>query len=237
MPFAATIRLQIEAELAHRIPSALTPAPRVIRPVVPTGVSKVDELLEGGLPVGAITEMVGMESSGRTAVALSFLRHLSHAGRVCAWVDVSDTLSPESATAAGIDLARLLWVRCRVTKSQATPSTEYKFLLPDKYLVPASIKKGLHGGGRGGHPRNEVKGLPEAVSGLLRPESIAPRCAESQRRVRAEREVFMSQPQSGPEWPYSSASVFNRDRGQTAVVSHKVSGFGQHLAASSFRLG
>jgi len=94
MPFAATIRLQIEAELAHRIPSALTPAPRVIRPVVPTGVSKVDELLEGGLPVGAITEMVGMESSGRTAVALSFLRHLSHAGRVCAWVDVSDTLSP-----------------------------------------------------------------------------------------------------------------------------------------------
>ena len=38
MSSAATIRLQIEAELADRIPSALTPDRRVIRPVVPTGV-------------------------------------------------------------------------------------------------------------------------------------------------------------------------------------------------------
>jgi hypothetical protein len=139
-----------------------------------------------------------MESSGRTAVALSLLHHLSHAGRVCAWIDVSNTLSPESAAAAGVDLARLLWVRCGVPKSHTKPSTEYKFSLPDKYMVPASVKKGLHGGGCGGHPRNEIKGLPEAVSGLLRPEAIAPRCAELQRKVRAEREVFMPQPQSGP---------------------------------------
>jgi len=197
MPSAATIRLQIEAKLARRIPSALTPAPRLIRPVVPTGVSEVDALLEGGLPVGAVTEMVGMESSGRTAIALSFLRHLTHAGRVCAWVDVSDMLSPESVAAVGVDLARLLWVRCGVSESQAKPSVEYKFSLPDKYLIPASIKKGLHGGGCGGHPRNEVKGLPEAVSGLLRPEAIAPRCAEPQRKIRAEREIFMRQPQFG----------------------------------------
>lgn len=197
MSSAATIRLQIEARLARRIPSALTPEPRVIRPVVPTGVSEVDALLGGGLPIGAITEMVGMESSGRTAIALSFLRHLTHAGRVCAWIDVSDTLSPESAATAGVDLARLLWVRCGVSKSQVKRCAEYKFSLPDKYLVPSSIKKGLHGGGCGGHPRNEVKGLPEAVSGLLRPEAIAPHCEEPQRKIRAEREIFMPQPQSG----------------------------------------
>ncbi|MGA9671494.1 MAG: recombinase RecA, partial [Terracidiphilus sp.] len=51
-------------------------------------------------------------------------------------------------------------------------------------------KKGLHGGGCGGHPRNEVKGLSEAVSGLLRPEAIAPRCAELQRRQRSKQETF-----------------------------------------------
>jgi hypothetical protein len=96
VPTAATIRLQIEAKLARKIPSALTSVPRVIRPVVPTGVSDVDVLLAGGLPVGAITEMTGMESTGRTGIALSFLRHLVHAGRVCAWVDVSDMLSPEA---------------------------------------------------------------------------------------------------------------------------------------------
>lgn len=185
MPSAAIIRLQIEAELARRIPSALTPAPRVIRPVVPTGVSEVDALLEGGLPVGAITEMAGPESSGRTALALSFLSRLTHAGRVCVWVDVSDALDPESAAAASVDLSRVLWVRCGAAKSESRPSTAYKFSLPGKYLNAPATKKGLHGGGFGGHPRNEVKGLSEAVSGLL-----GPRCAEPQRRTQAERETF-----------------------------------------------
>jgi hypothetical protein len=34
-------------------------------------------------------------------------------GDMCAWIDVDDTLDPESAAALGIDLARLLWVRCQ----------------------------------------------------------------------------------------------------------------------------
>lgn len=48
MPSASALRLQIETALAQRIPSALTPAPKVIRTVAPTGVSAVDALLEGG---------------------------------------------------------------------------------------------------------------------------------------------------------------------------------------------
>ncbi len=129
MPSAATIRLQIEAKLARRIPSALTPAPRVIRAVAPTGVSEVDQLLEGGLPIGAITEIIGPESSGRTSIALSFVNQLTHAGKVCAWVDVSDALCPESAAATGVDLAHLLWVRCGASKATTKPSIDYKFSL------------------------------------------------------------------------------------------------------------
>jgi len=196
MPQASIVRLQIESALAHRIPSALTPRPRIIRPVAPTGIAAVDELMDGGLPVGAITEMVGPESSGRTAVALSFLRHLTHAGRVCAWVDASDTLDPESAAAAGIDFARFLWVRCGVSPAKIRPPATYKFALPGKYLIPRPVVQGLHGGGCGGHPRNEIKGLPEAVNGLLRPEAIAPRCAEPQPKLREEREVFAPDPRS-----------------------------------------
>jgi recombination protein RecA len=75
------------------------------------------------------------------------------------------------------------------------PSVDYKFSLPEKYLIPAPAKMGLHGGGCGGHPRGETKGLPEALSGLLRPEAITSRCAESQPRVREQREVFAPQPQ------------------------------------------
>jgi recombination protein RecA len=123
-------------------------------------------------------------------VAISFLRHLTHAGSVCAWVDASDTLDPESAAAAGIDLARFLWVRCVVSPAKVQQPAKYKFALPGKYLIPPPVTQGLHGGGCGGHPRNEIKGLPEAVNDLLRPEVIAPRCAEPQPKVRAEREVF-----------------------------------------------
>ena len=195
MSSAAAIRLQIETALAHRIPSALTPRSRIIRPVAPTGVAVLDELLEGGLPLGAITEMTGPESSGRSSAALSFVSRLTCAGSVCAWVDVCDAFDPESAAAAGVDLSRLLWVRCAASAKRVQLSADRKFVLPEKYLVPTPVKHGLHGGGCGGHPRNEVKGLSAAVSGLLRPDAIAPRCAEPQPRMRAQPKTFAPQPQ------------------------------------------
>lgn len=112
MASAAAIRLQIESALARKIPSALSPAPRILRPVAATGIEALDEFLQGGLPVGAITELVGRECSGRTSAALSFVAQRTSAAKVCAWIDVSDALDPLSAAAAGVDLARLLWVRC-----------------------------------------------------------------------------------------------------------------------------
>ena len=187
MSSAAAIRLQIEAALAARIPSALTPLPRIIRPVSPTGVYEVNELLNGGLPLGAISEFVGPESSGRTSLALSFVAQLTSNGSVCAWIDVGDALSPECAAAAGIDLQRLLWVRCGVTTNPRQTS-EATFRLPEKYLDPPAIKKGLHGGGFGPHPRTEVKGLSEAVGNFLHPAALAPRCAEPQPRPQRDRE-------------------------------------------------
>jgi recombination protein RecA len=149
----------------------------------------VDEVLEGGLPVGAITEMVGPECSGRTSLALSFLARVTQAANVCAWIDVSDVFDPGSAVAAGVDLSRLLWVRCGVLAHKAQQTAKENFTLPDK-LIPPATKKGVHGGGFGPHPRGEVKGLSSAVSSFLRPETVAPRCAEPQRRVRREPEVF-----------------------------------------------
>lgn len=182
MASASAIRLQIEAALAHRIPSALTPVAKAIRPVVPTGVAAVDELLAGGLPVGAITEFVGPESSGRTSLALSFLARVTQVGRVGAWIDGSDALDPESAAAAGVDLTRLLWVRCGTCVSQTPAAGENGFRLPEKFLIPAAVKKGLHGGGFGPHPRTEIKGLAGAVSELLRRESRE----DSQPRIQVE---------------------------------------------------
>jgi hypothetical protein len=119
MPSAQHLRAQIEANLAERIPSALTPLARVPSPVAPSGICEIDALLRGGFPVGALSEIVGPECSGRTSLALSFVAAMTKEGKVCAWVDVSDTLHPESAAAIGVDLSRLLWIRCGVTTGTA----------------------------------------------------------------------------------------------------------------------
>lgn len=112
MPSSASLRLKIESDLQHRYPSALTPAPRTIREVAATGISAIDELLQGGLPVGGISELIGPASSGRTNIALSFLASRTRDGSVCAWVDAGDAFDPESAAANGVSLRHLLWVRC-----------------------------------------------------------------------------------------------------------------------------
>jgi recombination protein RecA len=160
---------------------------KTIREVVSMGIAAIDAVLDGGLPVGAVTEMIGAECSGRTALALSFLAQLTKAERVCAWIDVSNALSPESAAASGIDLKRLLWVRCGVPVSSSLGD----FALPEKYLAPPAAKRGLHGGGFGPHPRTGTKGLSDGVSDLLRRDAVAPRCAEPQRKIRIEREAVL----------------------------------------------
>jgi len=180
MQLASTIRLQIETALAHKVPSALTPTQKIIRPVASTGVAAVDELLDGGLPIGAITEMTGPESSGRTSLALSYIARATHEGKICAWIDVSDALHAESAAAIGVDLSRLLWVRCGAT-APPKHSAKYQFALSEKYFVTSSIKRGF-----GSHPRNETKGLSDAVVDLLKPEAIGPRSVEPQPRRQPE---------------------------------------------------
>ena len=193
MTSAAIVRRQIEAALENKIPSALTPAPKILSAVHPTGIEALDELLMGGLPQGALSEFIGPECSGRTSIALSFLARMTREERVCAWIDVSNALDPVSAAAAGVDLQRLLWLRCGVTPAHAQGGS-YKFELPEKYLVAPAAKKGLHGGGFGRHPQKEAKGLSNAVGGLLQPEAMTPRCAEPQPRARSSQEIFESSP-------------------------------------------
>jgi hypothetical protein len=179
MPSAHLLRQQIEAALANRIPSALTPAPRVVRPTAPTGIAALDDALGGGLPIGAITELAGPECSGRTSLALSFVASLTHAGRVCAWVDVSDTLHPESAAASGVDLDRLLWIRCGPPAQQLT--------LPGFVENPKEAARKQPAVDRKASP------VPGALSPV--PEYFTARCAEPQPKIRRHsREAVSLQP-------------------------------------------
>jgi energy-coupling factor transporter ATP-binding protein EcfA2 len=78
---------------------------------VSTGIAALDQL-SGGIPRGALTEICGPASSGRTSVLLSLMARMTQANEVCALVDASDSFDPHSAAAAGVELKRVLWVRC-----------------------------------------------------------------------------------------------------------------------------
>jgi hypothetical protein len=95
--------------------AGVTPASRLaVRPtpeMVSSGIAAMDALT-GGLPRGCLTEICGPASSGRTTLLLAALAAATRRGEFCAVVDASDALDPQSAAAAGVELDRLLWVRC-----------------------------------------------------------------------------------------------------------------------------
>lgn len=206
MPPSATIRVQVESALAHRIPSALTPTARIVRPLISTGIVELDELIQGGFPVGAVTELVGGECSGRTSLALSFLSRITSAGKVCAYIDASNSFHPASAASVGVDLKRLLWVRCGVQENVAIQETR-QFNLPAACFVTKPVTKGLHGGGHGTHPRSEVKGLSAAVDRFLTNKTIAARCAEPIAKPRPKPQTYVS------SLPPATTAVRSRRRG------------------------
>jgi hypothetical protein len=95
--------------------TGVTPASRLeVRPapeMVSSGIREIDGL-SGGLPRGCLSEICGSASSGRTSVLLAALAAATRREEVCALVDTTDALDAVSAAAAGVDLERLLWVRC-----------------------------------------------------------------------------------------------------------------------------
>jgi recombination protein RecA len=165
MSSAAQLRRRIEDTLSERIPSALSPRARVELERTPCGVAAIDELMQGGLPVGVVSEFVGPESSGRTSMALSFVAATTRSDRVAAWIDVADTFDPESAAANGVDLERLLWVRCGAKQGAASvlEAPAQGLLLPvteQAQAMPVS-------GGGSPHPRSEGQGMPQAIQAML----------------------------------------------------------------------
>lgn len=82
------------------------------RPMAPTGIASLDALT-GGLPCGAVTEIYGAASSGRTSLLHRLLAEATAAGKMCALVDACDAFDPVSAEAAGVSLPHLVWTRCR----------------------------------------------------------------------------------------------------------------------------
>jgi hypothetical protein len=99
---AAVLKKQFESLLGGHLTWQSRPDPELL----PSGIPQID------LPRGCLTEIVGPASSGRTSLMLSILAQATAREEVCAMVDAEDAFSPHAAADAGVDLSRLLWVRC-----------------------------------------------------------------------------------------------------------------------------
>jgi hypothetical protein len=104
---AAVLLKQFESILGAPLDWQSRPEPER----APTGIAELDSAT-GGLPRGCLTEIVGPASSGRTSLLLGVLAAATARQEVCVLVDAEDAFSPHSAADAGVQLGRLLWVRC-----------------------------------------------------------------------------------------------------------------------------
>ena len=121
-----------DTRLASVIPAsrlAVRPAPEMVS----SGIAAIDHLT-GGLPRVCLTEICGPASSGRSTLMLSALAAATQRGEFCAVVDASDALDPQSVVAAGIELERLLWVRCGENSHSAEHRLEQLLRVTDLLL-------------------------------------------------------------------------------------------------------
>jgi hypothetical protein len=107
----ATAKKEIVSVMAHRFGHVFEPRKKITAEVLPTGVAEIDSEFHG-FPRGAITEIHGAASSGRTSLMLSSLAFAASQEETCALIDGSDTFDLSSAAGAGVNFDRLLWVRC-----------------------------------------------------------------------------------------------------------------------------
>lgn len=120
---AAFSKAEIESEIVSRFGTAFKQREKSPGEGMSTGIPEVDSLT-GGLPRGAITEIFGPASSGRTTFMLSTLAYSTNHEEVCALVDASDVLDPASATDASVVLNQLLWIRCASNVEHAFKATD-----------------------------------------------------------------------------------------------------------------
>jgi recombination protein RecA len=138
----------------------------------PSGVTELDAVLGGGFPRGSLVELCGPASSGRTSLAFSLLAQATERQEACAFVDVSDSLDPVSLAAAGVELPRLLWIRCGETGGRGPDLKKSSCFIPankeprkTRGLDSANKKPIPAHGWR--HPRQLMRGVDKAIPSLV----------------------------------------------------------------------
>ena len=88
--------------------------PSLISDWIPTGSSLLDLAISnrpnGGIPVGRITEVTGLEQSGKSLLCGHILAETQKKDGVAVYIDTETSVSIEYLTAIGVDTSKLLYV-------------------------------------------------------------------------------------------------------------------------------
>jgi recombination protein RecA len=89
-------------------------APVHVKEFISTGSSILDVAISnrknGGIPVGKITELTGLEGSGKSLLAAHILANTQKKGGLAIFIDTENAVPPDFFTAVGIDLKKMLYV-------------------------------------------------------------------------------------------------------------------------------
>jgi recombination protein RecA len=120
---SALSKVELESSIAGRFGDAFKLHEKAAPETLSSGIAEVDALT-GGIPRGAITEIFGPRSSGRTSLLYSALAYATTHDEICAVVDTNDVFAPSAAATTGVELDRLLWLRCGGDLEHAFKATD-----------------------------------------------------------------------------------------------------------------
>ena len=71
--------------------------------IIPTMMPSLDYILGGGIPLGRVTELYGLNQSGKSVLAVHLTKMAKLFDTTVIWIDVEGTSSPDNLAQLGVD--------------------------------------------------------------------------------------------------------------------------------------
>ncbi len=114
----------------------------------------------GGIPRGRITEIMGMESSGKTTITLHIIKEAQMMGLKCLFIDVEHAFDVDYAEAIGVDIDELVFVQPN--------SAEEALEVADRHVCSGAIQVVILDSVAALVPKSELEGeMGDSKIGLI----------------------------------------------------------------------